>query len=119
MFFDGASNAFGHDIGIVLISPKERCFPFTVRLSFNCTNNMAEYEASVMGIAMALEYQIKDPKVYGDSALNQPRVDYTIVSFSYLMPVKTTKRELINHTPREENQMADALATLASMFEVS
>ncbi|RDY11876.1 hypothetical protein CR513_03389, partial [Mucuna pruriens] len=38
-------------------------------LGFNYTNNMAKYEACAMGIAMALEYQVKTLKVYGDSAL--------------------------------------------------
>ncbi|RDX99611.1 hypothetical protein CR513_17306, partial [Mucuna pruriens] len=56
MLFDGASNALGHGIGVVLISPEDRCFPFIVKLGFNCTNNMVEYEACTMGIAMALEY---------------------------------------------------------------
>ena len=44
LYFDGASNALGHGIGIVLITLEGENCPFTARLDFNCTNNMAEYE---------------------------------------------------------------------------
>ncbi|WJX67858.1 hypothetical protein P8452_52291 [Trifolium repens] len=40
--FDGASNAMGHGIGAVLISPRNGYTPFTARLCFDCTNNIAE-----------------------------------------------------------------------------
>jgi len=33
-FFDGASNALGHGIGAVLISPKKQYIPMTARLCF-------------------------------------------------------------------------------------
>ncbi|RDX98126.1 hypothetical protein CR513_18973, partial [Mucuna pruriens] len=69
LLFDGASNALGYGIEAVLISPQRRYFPFTARLGFSCTSNMAEYEACTMGIAMAMEYQVKNLKVYGDSVL--------------------------------------------------
>ena len=48
MHFDGASNALGNGIGAVIISPKGTHTPLTARLCFNCTNNMAEYEACVV-----------------------------------------------------------------------
>ena len=50
MVFDGASNALGNGICVVIISPKGFHTPFTARLCFDCTNNMAEYEACVMKI---------------------------------------------------------------------
>jgi len=52
MCFDGASNAIGHGIGAVLTSPEGNHFPATARLDFRCTNNMAEYEACEMNLAM-------------------------------------------------------------------
>lgn len=42
--FDGASNATGHGVGAVLMSPKNFHLPFTTKLFFTCTNNMVEYE---------------------------------------------------------------------------
>ena len=49
MVFDGASNALGNGIGVVIVSPKGFHTPFTARLYFNCTNNMEKYEACIMG----------------------------------------------------------------------
>ena len=59
IYFDGASNALGRGVGAVLISPKGNHCPFTAKLSFDCTNNVAEYEACVMGLQAAIEKKIK------------------------------------------------------------
>ena len=69
MYFDEASNALGYDVGIVLISPKRNRYPFIAKLSFDCTNNVAEYEACVMGLQAAIEKKIKKLATYGDSTL--------------------------------------------------
>ena len=69
MVFDGASNALGNKIGIVIISPEGCHTPFTARLCFDCTNNMAEYEACIMGLRTIVDLRIKFLNVYGDSAL--------------------------------------------------
>ena len=69
MYFDGASNALGRGVGIVLISPKGNHCPFMAKLSFDCTNNVAEYETCVMGLQTAIEKKIKKLTVYGESAL--------------------------------------------------
>ena len=50
MYFDGASNALGRDVGAMLISPKGNHCPFTTKLSFDCMNNVTEYEACVLGL---------------------------------------------------------------------
>ncbi|KAA3462767.1 RNA-directed DNA polymerase (Reverse transcriptase), Ribonuclease H [Gossypium australe] len=67
--FDGASNAVGNGIGAILVSPKGDHYLFTSKLDFDCMNNMAEYEACIMGIRTAIEHKIKVLEVYGDSAL--------------------------------------------------
>ena len=69
MYFDGASNALGRGVRAVLISPEGNHYPFTAKLSFDCTNNVAEYEACVLGLQATIEKKIKSLKVYGDSAL--------------------------------------------------
>ena len=50
MYFDGASNALGHNIGAVLISLKEDHCLFTTKLNFVCTNNVAKNKACVIGL---------------------------------------------------------------------
>ena len=69
MYFDGVSNALGCGMGIVLISLEGNHYPFTAKLSFDCTNNVAEYEACVLGLQAAIEKKIKSLTMYGDSAL--------------------------------------------------
>ena len=69
MYFDGASNALGWGVGAVLISPEGNHFPFTAKLSFDCTNNVVEYEVCVLGLQTTMEKKIKRLHVYGDSAL--------------------------------------------------
>ena len=38
-------------------------------MGFDCTNNMAEYEACALGIQVAIDFNVKLLKVYRDSAL--------------------------------------------------
>ena len=69
VWFNGASNVLGHGVGVALVSPDNQCIPFTTRLGFKCTNNMAEYEACALGVQVAIDFNVKLLKVYGDSAL--------------------------------------------------
>ncbi|XP_040947371.1 uncharacterized protein [Gossypium hirsutum] len=124
--FDGAPNALGNGIGAVLVSPNGDYHPFTSKLDFDCTSNMAEYEACIMGIRAAIERKIKTLEVYGDSALviYQLRGEWKIRDpklIRYRRLVLELIEEFDNITfcylPWEENQMADALATLASMIK--
>ena len=62
MVFDGASNALGNGIGAIITSPAGGHTPFTARLCFSCTNNMAEYEACIMGIKAAIDLRISSCK---------------------------------------------------------
>ncbi|XP_039029195.1 LOW QUALITY PROTEIN: uncharacterized protein LOC120163293 [Hibiscus syriacus] len=128
LYFDGASNALGRGIGAVLISPENVYYPFTSRLEFFCTNNMAEYEACVMGLKAAIERKIKFLKIYGDSSLVVYQLrgewetkDPKLLEYRNftLELVKEFERVTFNYLPREENQMADALATLAAMFQAN
>nr|KYP42715.1 hypothetical protein KK1_035862 [Cajanus cajan] len=69
MFFDKASNIMGHGIRAVLISSQGKHIPVTARLDFECTNNMAEYEACILGLQAALDNEVTKLEVYDDSAL--------------------------------------------------
>ena len=50
MYFNGVLNILEHGVRAVLISPKENHCPFTAKLSFDCTNNVAEYETYVLDL---------------------------------------------------------------------
>ncbi|KAG8481981.1 hypothetical protein CXB51_026895 [Gossypium anomalum] len=126
--FDGASNAIGNGIGAVLVSPNGDHYLFTSKLDFDCTNDMVEYEACIMSIRAAIKREIKVIEVYGDSTLviyqlkgEWETKDPKLINYRRLV------LELINefdditfyYLPRDENQMADALAILASTIKVN
>ncbi|XP_070020383.1 uncharacterized protein [Nicotiana sylvestris] len=69
MYFDGAVNSKGVGIGAILISPIGHHYPATVRFQFFCTNNTAEYEACIMGFKMAIDLDVRELLVMGDSDL--------------------------------------------------
>ena len=47
MYFDGAINQYGNGIGILLIIPKGSHISLAIKLNFEATNNMVEYEACI------------------------------------------------------------------------
>ncbi|XP_070007434.1 uncharacterized protein [Nicotiana sylvestris] len=69
MYFDGAVNIKGVGIGAILISPIGHHYPATARLQFFCTNNTAEYEACILGLKMAIDLDVYELLVMGDSDL--------------------------------------------------
>ncbi|XP_017640077.2 uncharacterized protein LOC108481458 [Gossypium arboreum] len=58
-----ASNTVGNKIGAVLVSSNGDYYPFASKLDFDYTNNMAEYEACIMGIRAAIECKINDLEI--------------------------------------------------------
>ena len=48
------------------------------RLEFECTNNTVEYEALIQGLKNAIEFKVKNLKVYGDSEIIVKQVQNTI-----------------------------------------
>ncbi|XP_012458231.1 uncharacterized protein LOC105779026 [Gossypium raimondii] len=125
--FDGASNIVGNGIGAIIVSPNGD-HPFTSKLDFDCTNSMAEYEACIMGIRTAIERKIKILEVYGDSTLVIYQLkgewetrDPKLIRYQRLVLELIEEFDNITfcYLPREENQMVDALATLASMIKLN
>ncbi|XP_058761742.1 uncharacterized protein LOC131635152 [Vicia villosa] len=122
-----AVNAYSRRIREIIVMPQGSHIPFTARLMFDCTNNMAEYEACIMGLEEAIDLRIEILDVYGDSALvvHQIKGEWE-TRHPGLIPYRDYARRLLtffnkvefHHIPREENQMADTLATLASMYQV-
>ena len=74
LFFDGASRTSpkGHivaGVGVVLVSPQDYVIPRAVSLTELCSNNVAEYNALLIGMQLADEFGIKNLEAYGDSKL--------------------------------------------------
>ena len=69
LFFDGAENHQGKGIRVVLVSKSSQHYPMTAKLQFNCTNNMAEYEACIIGLKMDINVNVHEFLVIKDSDL--------------------------------------------------
>jgi hypothetical protein len=69
MFFDGASSSIGAGAGVVFKSPSQEIISLSYKLEFEATNNVAEYEALVLGLRAAKEMGIKEVAVFGDAEL--------------------------------------------------
>ena len=71
MYFDGAANHSGYEIGVLLISPHGDQIPRFVRLAFldrhPVTNNIVKYEACIFGLETTLKLGIRQMEVSGDS----------------------------------------------------
>uniref|UniRef100_A0A2N9H632 Uncharacterized protein n=1 Tax=Fagus sylvatica TaxID=28930 RepID=A0A2N9H632_FAGSY len=105
LYFDGAANAVGSGIGAVLVSPKGQQTPIAVKLGFDCTNNMTEYEACIVVSQTNGEWQARDPKLIP----YQRYISRLVPKFKYVT---------FTYTPRAHNHFADALATLASLIKL-
>jgi len=69
LFFDGVARRDGAGAGVVLVPSEKHIIPFSFVLVDLCSNNVAEYQALILGPQMAIEMRIKDLDVYGDSQL--------------------------------------------------
>ena len=69
MKFDGSSTTHSGGVGVVLYHEEDKAVALSFKLEFPCSNNTAEYEAYLTGLATALEMGVKHLKVLGDSNL--------------------------------------------------
>ena len=59
----------GTGAGVVLVSPEGGKFQYVVRLHFPASNNIAEYEALISGLRIAIAIGATRLYIYGDSKL--------------------------------------------------
>ncbi|XP_070055262.1 uncharacterized protein [Nicotiana tomentosiformis] len=69
IFFDGATNVKGMGIRAILVSETGQHYPVSAKLRFLCTNNMAEYEACILGLRLAIDMNVQELLVIEDSDL--------------------------------------------------
>uniref|UniRef100_A0A2N9G420 Integrase catalytic domain-containing protein n=1 Tax=Fagus sylvatica TaxID=28930 RepID=A0A2N9G420_FAGSY len=67
--FDGSSTTASTGVGIVLYKGDGEAVTKSFKFDFPCSNNAAEYEAYLAGLAIAYEMGIKHLRVIGDSNL--------------------------------------------------
>ncbi|PKI42349.1 hypothetical protein CRG98_037268 [Punica granatum] len=125
MYFDGAVNSTESGIGAVLISPKGRHFPVAAKIDFPCTNNVAEYEACILGLQAAIDLKVKELEVFGNSILTIFQTlkqwktkDQKLVSYHKYLEELTENFEDISftYTPRMKNQFAMLASMTSSIY---
>ncbi|XP_022895322.1 uncharacterized protein LOC111409511 [Olea europaea var. sylvestris] len=122
LYFDGAARSYGAGVGVVFITPHDLVMPYSFALTEKCSNNVAEYQALIIGLETALDIDIHQLEVFGDSKLiiNQLLAEYEVRN-SDLKPYHEHAAMLVRRfdlikikfVPRSENKEADALANLA------
>ncbi|GKV14629.1 hypothetical protein SLEP1_g25472 [Rubroshorea leprosula] len=128
LYVDGASSSKGSGAGALLIDPEGYRSEHALKFSFNATNNMAKYEALLLGLQLALELKICAIQVYSDSQLvvNQINlickvVDLVMVKYVALVAELKCKFQkfCLNKIPPTENEQADSLSKFASNSSLS
>jgi ribonuclease HI len=123
LYFDGSVMKTRAGAGLLFISPLGEHMRYAVHLHFPVSNNMAEYEALLCGLRIAIEMGIKRLDVRGDSQL---MIDQVMKNASchddkmeaYCKAVRALEDKFygieLNHVPRRYNEEADELAKIAS-----
>jgi ribonuclease HI len=123
MFFDGSLMKTGAGAGLLFVSPLGKHLRYVLRLHFPASNNVAEYEALVNGLRIAIELGVRRLDTRGDSQLvidqvmknsncRDPKME------AYCDEVRCLEDKFygleLNHIARLYNETADELAKIAS-----
>ncbi|XP_015945202.1 uncharacterized protein LOC107470329 [Arachis duranensis] len=120
---DGASNQMSRGAGIILESPAGLVYEQSIKFEFPISNNQAEYEALIGGLALAMEVGATRLEICSDSQVVTSQVNGSYQARDsllqkYLEKVKDLSQKFeevtIHHVPRERNTRADILSKLAS-----
>ena len=123
VYVNGAANQRGSGVGLVLITPEGATIEKSLRLGFSATNNEAEYEALMQGMAMVQKIGGKAVKIFSDSRLVVGQVTGEMEAKDvrmqeYLNQVKRLRPGFdlfsLSHISRSGNTHANSLATLAT-----
>jgi ribonuclease HI len=123
MFFDESLMKTGAGAGFLFISPLGKHLRYMLGLHFPASNTMAEYEALVNGLHIAIELGVWRLDARGDSQLV---IDQVMKNSHYRDPkmeaycdeVRRLEDKFygleLNHVARQYNETADELAKIAS-----
>nr|XP_009592270.1 uncharacterized protein LOC104089138 [Nicotiana tomentosiformis] len=127
MYFDGSAHRKGAGTGILFITSQGEVLPYFFTVTQRCSNNIAEYQALILGLEMIVDMKQLQLQVFGDSKLviNQLLGSYEVKKLELVPYHKNAKRLVswmgevtIQHVQRKKNKRADALAALASILSL-
>ena len=111
----------------MFITPQGDVIPKSYQIAFNCTNNIAKYEALIIGLKLVVQQNVQHLKVYGDSQLVIQQVnDEYEMKYDKLIPYKQMENFLKSkfftisfyQLPTIHNKKDDAMATIISMIDM-
>jgi len=123
MYFDGSLRKTGAGAGLLFISPLGVHMRYVIRIHFVASNNVAEYEALVNGLKIAIELGVRRLDVRGDSQLvidqvmkasncHDPKME------AYCKEVRRLEDKFhgleLVHVARRYNEVVDELTKIAS-----
>ncbi|GKV05833.1 hypothetical protein SLEP1_g17797 [Rubroshorea leprosula] len=123
LYVDGTSSNKGSGAGALLLGPNGYRSEHALKFNFDATNNMAEYEALLLGLQLATELKVKVIQIYSDSQLvvNQVNsvcevVDPVMIKYAALVAELKSKFQKfhLSKIPRSENEQEDSLSKFAS-----
>jgi ribonuclease HI len=125
VFCDGSWGTFGTTAAAILISPSKIKTCYAARLEFNCTNNIAEYEALLLGLRKLKAMGIRRAVFKSDSQVITGHVDKSSKTRDpklkrYLDTIQRMEASFtgfsVKNIPRGENEHADLLAKSAAQW---
>ncbi|XP_016177922.1 uncharacterized protein LOC107620245 [Arachis ipaensis] len=128
LYFDGSNHKDGAGVGILIISPEGVPSEFLFELKYPCSNNVAEYEALILGLEILIDKGALEVQILGDSQLvlkqlskefkcnNETLQKYLVTAWKMLTSFQ--KVSLV-HILRIHNKIANELAQIASRYRVS
>jgi ribonuclease HI len=123
LYFDGSVMKTGAGAGLLFFSPLGEHMRYVECLYFSVSNNMAEYEALLCALRIAIETGIKRLDIRGDSQLVIDQVMKNVSCHddkmeAYCNAVRTIEDKFdsieLNHVPRRYNEEADELVKIVS-----
>jgi ribonuclease HI len=123
MFCDGSWGTFGAGAAAVLIAPSKVRTCYAAKLDFNCTNNIAEYEALLLGLRKLRAMGIRRAILKTDSQVISGHIDKSSKARDpklekYVDTVRRLEASFegfsVKNIPRGENEYADLLAKLVA-----
>jgi ribonuclease HI len=123
VFCDGSWGTFGAGAAAVLVAPSKVRTCYAAKLDFSCTNNIAEYEALLLGLQKLRAMRIRRAILKTDSQVISGHVDKSSKARARSMKNIWIQFEgwrlllkvfSVNNIPRGENEHADLLAKSAA-----
>jgi ribonuclease HI len=123
VFYDGSWGTFGAGAAAILVAPSKVRTCYAARLEFSCTNNIAEYEALLLGLRKLKAMGIRRAILKTDSQVICGHIDKSSKARDpklekYLHTVRRLKASFegfsVKNIPRGENEHADLLAKSAA-----